>query len=99
MSWGLPERCYGVPARGGFILSDERRHAADDFDLSREWASYRDFADCVERIRHFTSHFLQTRAIAEAAHARVMRDHTYEQRAQQLLRIAAEWRSAKTVLS
>ena len=30
-SWGLPERCYGVPACGGFLLSDRRRHAADDF--------------------------------------------------------------------
>ena len=30
-SWGLPERCYGVPACGGFLLSDRRRHAPDDF--------------------------------------------------------------------
>jgi spore maturation protein CgeB len=95
MSWGLPERCYGVPARGGFVLADERRHAADDFDLAREWASYRDFEDCIARVRRFVAHFPETRAIAEAAHARVMRDHTYEHRARQLLRIADEWRSAK----
>ena len=99
MSWGLPERCYGVPARGGFVLADERRHAADDFDVSREWASYRDFEDCVARIRYFAAHFPETRAIAEAAHARVMREHTYEHRAQRLLRIADAWRSAIPVLS
>ena len=99
MSWGLPERCYGVPARGGFVLADERRHAADDFDVSREWASYRDFEDCVARIRYFAAHFPETRAIAEAAHARVMREHTYEHRAQRLLRIADAWRSALPVLS
>ena len=99
MSWGLPERCYGVPARGGFVLADERRHASDDFELGREWASYRDFEDCIARIRHFIAHFPETRAIAEAAHARVMRDHTYEHRAQRLLRIASEWRSKKSVLS
>ena len=28
LSWGLPERCYGVPSAGGFLLSDQRRHAA-----------------------------------------------------------------------
>jgi hypothetical protein len=61
MSWGLPERCYGVPARGGFVLADERRHAADDFDLAREWASYRDFEDCIARIRRFVAHFPETR--------------------------------------
>lgn len=92
-SWGLPERCYGVPARGGFLLSDERRHAQDDFDLAREWASYRDFADCIGRIRHYVAHFAETRVIAEAAHARVMREHTYEHRAERLLQVAQRWRS------
>ena len=95
MSWGLPERCYGVPARGGFLLSDERRHAGADFDLAREWASYRDFEDCVARVRHFVSHFPETRAIAEAAHARVMSAHTYEHRAQRLLQLAGEWRASR----
>ncbi len=94
MSWGLPERCYGVPARGGFMLSDERRHAADDFDPS-EWASYRDFEDCIARIQYFLAHFAETRVIAEAAHARVMRDHTYEKRAERLLEVAAQWREAR----
>lgn len=92
-SWGLPERCYGVPARGGFMLSDERRHAADDFDLANEWASYRDFEDCIDRIRYFCSHFAETRVIAEAAHMRVMRDHTYERRAEALLAAAGGWRA------
>lgn len=92
MSWGLPERCYGVPARGGFMLSDERHHAADDFDLKTEWASFRDFEDCIARIQYFVGHFAETRAIAEAAHARVLRDHTYEVRARNLLDVAAEWR-------
>lgn len=93
MSWGLPERCYGVPARGGFLLSDERRHAGDDFDLAREWASYRDFEDCVSRVRYFMNHFPESRAIAEAAHARVMSEHTYEHRAQRLAQVASEWRA------
>ncbi|MBI4754803.1 MAG: glycosyltransferase [Betaproteobacteria bacterium] len=85
LSWGLPERCYGVPARGGFMLSDERRHAADGFEPGREWADYRDVDDCVAQVRRWLADFPRTRAIAEAAHARVMRDHTYLRRAQALL--------------
>jgi len=92
-SWGLPERCYGVPARGGFVLSDERRHAKDDFDPAREWASYRDLEQCVARVRHFVTHFPETRAIAEAAHKRVLREHTYEHRAARLLQVAQQWRT------
>lgn len=92
-SWGLPERCYGIPARGGFILSDQRRHAQDDFDLASEWADYSDMEDCIARIREFLADFPRTRRIAEAAHRRVMRDHTYERRAERLLNAAADWRA------
>lgn len=91
-SWGLPERCYGVPACGGFLLSDARRHAADDFVPDREWADYADFEACVARIRHFIAHPTAARDIAEAAHARVMACHTYRHRAQTLLDAIARWR-------
>lgn len=92
LSWGLPERCYGVPARGGFVLSDHRRHAADDFDLEREWAEYSDLEDCVAKIRFYLAHFPQTREIAEAAHARVMGQHTYEHRVAKLMEVVASSR-------
>ena len=92
LSWGLPERCYGVPARGGFLLTDERRHAADDFDLASEWAGFTDLDDCLAKIQYWLAHFEQSRRIAEAAHARVMRDHTYEKRAERLIAAAQNWR-------
>jgi spore maturation protein CgeB len=84
-SWGLPERCYGVPGCGGFLLSDERRHVSDDFDVASEWAGFRDLDDCVERILYWLAHFEDSRRVAEAAHARVLKHHTYELRAQSLL--------------
>ena len=83
-SWGLPERCYGVPACGGFLLSDRRRHAAEDF-ADGERAEYDGLEDCVARIRHFLAHFDEARAIAERAQARVARDHGYRNRAERLL--------------
>ncbi len=94
-SWGLPERCYGVPARGGFLLSDARKHAADDFDLATEWACYAGIDDCVAKIRHYLAHFDEARRIAEAAHARVMRDHTYQHRARRLLAAADACRAQR----
>jgi spore maturation protein CgeB len=83
-SWGLPERCYGVPACGGFLLSDRRRHAAEDF-AQDERAEYDGIEECVRKIRHFLAHFGEARAIAERARARVMRDHGYRHRAANLL--------------
>ena len=83
-SWGLPERCYGVPACDGFLLSDRRRHAADDF-AADERAEYEGIEDCVQKIRYFLGHFDEARAIAERARARVARDHGYRNRAARLL--------------
>ena len=83
-SWGLPERCYGVPGCGGFLLSDRRRHAADDF-AADERAEYESLDDCIAKIRYFLEHFDEARAIAERARARVARDHGYRNRAERLL--------------
>jgi spore maturation protein CgeB len=90
-SWGLPERCYGVPARGGFLLSDERRHAQDNFAPGKEWASFESLDNCVERIRYYLGHFEESRNIAEAAHLRVMREHTYAARARRLVQAIRDW--------
>lgn len=93
--WGLPERCYGVPACGGFLLSDERGHARDDFEPGREWVDFRDLEDCVAKIHHYLAHPDESRAIAEAAYNRVMRDHTYRQRAESLLKAIAQWKGRR----
>jgi spore maturation protein CgeB len=90
-SWGLPERCYGVPACGGFLLSDRRRHAAEDF-ADDERAEYGDLEDCVAKIRHYLADFPAARAIAERAQARAARDHGYRNRAQRLLDCARDAR-------
>lgn len=94
-SWGLPERCYGVPACGGFLLSDRRRHARDDFVPEREWAAFGDLEDCVARIAHYLARFGEARDIAEAAHRRVLRDHTYARRAQRLLAHVERWHTGR----
>jgi spore maturation protein CgeB len=86
-SWGLPERCYGVPACGGFLLSDRRRHASGDF-ADDERAEYGSLEECVAKVRHFLGRFGEARAIAERAHARVARDHGYRNRAARLLDFA-----------
>jgi spore maturation protein CgeB len=92
--WGLPERCYGIPACGGFLLSDERKHGTDDF--GEDWCSFDDNVDdCVSKIRFYLDNFELTREIAERQHQRVMQSHTYEHRAKQLLAFANEWRAAR----
>ena len=88
---GLPERCFGVPACGGFLLSDRKLHAADAFAPGTEWADYAGLDDAVAKIGHYLANFGEARAIAARAHARVMREHTYRHRAGQMLAAIARW--------
>ncbi|MCR4347747.1 MAG: glycosyltransferase [Sulfuricaulis sp.] len=92
-SWGLPERCYGVPACGGFLLSETREHAARDFDIGKEWVDFSSMEDCVGKVRHYLANFPEVRAIAEQAHRRVLREHTYEHRARTMVAAAREWKA------
>ena len=92
---GLTERCFGVPACGGFLLSDRRLHAAAAFEAGREWAEFDGLEAALERIAHFLAHFGEARAIAARAHARVMREHTYAHRAGEMLAAIDAWREAR----
>lgn len=97
-SWGLPERCFGIPGCGGFMLSDERAHAFDDFAVDSEWASFTDFDDCLEKIRYYVDNFDVTRHIAEAAHKRVMAEHRYVHRAEKILRFCLYWKQKQRLI-
>lgn len=89
-SWGLPERCYGIPACGGFLLSDHRKHGVDDFAC--DWQEFVDVDDCFSRIVDLLSDWISLRDVAESQHYRVIREHTYTHRAMALLAVAESWK-------
>jgi len=88
---GLPERCYGIPAAGGFLLCDRRTHARDDFTPNENWAEFDGLEDCVEKICFWLDHFGQARALAERCHQHVVSQHTYKNRAAKLLDTLLSW--------
>jgi spore maturation protein CgeB len=88
---GLPERCYGIPAAGGFLLCDRRTHAQDDFTPGENWAEFDGLEDCVEKIRYWLAHWDAARDLAERCHAHVMTAHTYANRAEKLHKALLSW--------
>ena len=50
------------------------------FEVGRELATYRDAADCVEKVRHYLARDAERESIAAAGCARAIRDHTWDQR-------------------
>jgi len=84
-SWGLPERCYGIPACGGFLLMEDRIHLRDNFIFDEEVISYSDIRDCKDKILYYLNKHEKRREIAEKAYDKVMREHTYIHRAIKLI--------------
>lgn len=92
IGYGLPERCFGIPACGGFLLSDYRLHARDAFPGEQEWADFTSLNDAIEKIRFYLAHFDESRTIARNAHRRVIAEHTYADRARQAIRCIEDWK-------
>jgi spore maturation protein CgeB len=88
---GLPERCYGIPACGGFLLCDRRLHARDDFAVGDNWAEFDGLDDCVAQIEYWLAHFDAARDLAERCHRHVMARHTYAHRAATLHDALLRW--------
>jgi spore maturation protein CgeB len=92
---GLPERCYGIPACGGFLLCDRRTHAATDFTPGHDWAEFDGLDDCAEKIDDWLKHFDAARNLAERCYHHVMSHHTYTHRAKKLHEALLSWHDGR----
>lgn len=92
---GLPERCFGIPACGGFLLTDRRVHTADSFEIGQHLNDFGDVDECVEKIRHYLDDFGLSRDLAEAGWRHVMRHHTYANRAETMHKAWLDWHGGR----
>jgi spore maturation protein CgeB len=79
-------RCFEIPAAGTFMLSE---HTDDLNSLFREGVEaeyFRNREELLSKVRYYLTHEQERRKIAEAGHARVLRDgHEALDRAKQIL--------------
>lgn len=78
-------RVFEIAACGGFQLCDPAVGLDAFFDLERELPVYRSLSELRNAIDRYLNDPEARRAIAVAARERVLRDHTYVHRAQQML--------------
>lgn len=91
---GLPERCFGVPACGGFQLCDRRHHSQACFTNGVNYVEFDSLEDCVQQIQHYLAHLDEARSIADAGHQHVIDQHNYAERAQRVLDAVEKWRAS-----
>jgi len=83
-------RVFEIAACGGFQLCDPCIGLESLFDFETELPVYRDLCELRERIGYFLAHPEERMEFARRARDRVLRDHTYEKRAQRMLDVILE---------
>jgi spore maturation protein CgeB len=83
----LNPRTFELASCEAFQLVDERQLLSEAFEVGKEIVTFRNLADLREKIDYYLRHPEERTAIARRARARVLRDHTYDQRLQQMLSI------------
>ncbi len=78
-------RTFELAAAGAFQLADERAELPALFEPGREIITFRDIDDLRAKIHYYLDRPDERCAVAEAARARALRDHTYTGRMASML--------------
>jgi len=78
-------RTFEIAACGAFQLVDYRRDLPRFFNLSEELVCFQDVEDLRKKISYFLARPTEREEIARRARQRVLREHTYKKRMQELM--------------
>lgn len=81
----LGERPFEILAVGGFVLTDYCSDIGSLFELDKEIACFREAGELEEKIGYFLNHPKEREEIARRGQERVLREHTYKHRMEQLV--------------
>jgi len=87
MKTGLNQRIFDVPACGGFLLTDDREQLFEHFEPDKETAVFSSPEEARDKAGFFLSHPEERERIAQAAHKRVLDQHTYLHRVSELIEV------------
>ena len=82
---GIPLRAYDILGCGGFLLSNYQTDLARHFVPDEDYVYYENREDLLKKIEYYLSHEDERSAIAQNAHDRVVREHTFDVRAGQII--------------
>src|SRR5579862_4624360 len=86
---------YEITAVGSCLLTDDKPNMADLFEPDREAVTYSSADECVEKARYLLDHEGERQAIAHAGRERLLREHTFRHRTDELLALVKPWLDGK----
>jgi len=82
---GVNKRTYDIAACKGFQLADYKADMETVFRVGKEVICYRTMDELKELVRYYLQHPDERNEIADAAHRRLIKEHTYDIRTKQIL--------------
>ncbi|HEV7232107.1 MAG TPA: glycosyltransferase [Bacteroidia bacterium] len=79
------KRYFEVTGAGTLLFAYYQANIVEYFKPGEEIITFVSAEDCLEKIRYFLTHEEERKRIAFAGQARILREHTFHQRAKQLL--------------
>lgn len=87
MPEAVNQRVFDVPACGGFLLTDHQKAIEELFELGREVITYTALEEIPELVRFYLKHPSERERIAMAARERILKEHTYRHRVNEIIKI------------
>jgi len=85
--YGANERTFEIPAAGGFELSSYRKDMAGLFEIGKEIDVFKGPEEMLAKVDFYLKNDKIRQEIKTAGHQRVLKEHTYESRLSQMLKI------------
>ncbi|MFZ5452853.1 MAG: glycosyltransferase family protein [Thermodesulfobacteriota bacterium] len=87
MKAAVNQRVFDVPAAGGFLITDFKEQLAEVLEPGKESVCYHHPEEIPDLVRFYLEHPEARRQIAQRGQARVLREHTYRHRLQEMLAV------------
>jgi len=82
---GIPLRAFDIMSCGGFMISNFQEDFLEYFEPDEDVVFYASYEELLEKVDFYLRHDDERHRIAENAQAKVLKEHTYLQRAQTML--------------
>ncbi len=84
---GIPLRGYDILGAGGFLLSNYQADLERHFIPGEDYVYYENRQDLMDKIRYYLVNDSERRRIAQNAHDKVAKEHSFDVRVKQILDI------------
>ena len=83
-------RLFEATGVGTLLITDWKENLHEMFEPGKEVVAYKSPEECVELIKYYLEHDEERQTIARAGQQRTLREHTYYQRMEELVRIVSK---------